>query len=96
MIEEVYNALTEIGNNPFNQQKKVTDIEFEIKVPNRPTYIVYLKANPKKCSKCDGKGHKGWNVTRNYPNVCKCVRDVYVDLKEIVGEDKRKVTYFGE
>lgn len=84
MNEEVYNALTEIGNNPFDQQKKVTDIEFEIKVPNRPTYIVYLKANPKKCSKCDGKGHKGWNVTRNWPNVCKCVRDVYVDLKEIV------------
>ncbi len=49
-MNEVYNALIEIGNNPFAEQegKKVTDIEFEIKVPNHPTYVVYLSAQPKK------------------------------------------------
>lgn len=86
VYDSVYNALTEIGDNPFAEMegKKVTDIKFEIKVIGHPTYVVYLSAQPKKCSKCDGKGHRGWNVTRSWPNVCKCIRDVYVDLKEIV------------
>lgn len=57
--------------------------ELTIEVPEKNfTETMYLKKEPRKCSKCDNKRVRGWNATGNYPVICSCVKSVFVKLKD--------------
>jgi len=78
---EVEYAMNNFGSGKMDHSEHII---FSIAVPNKPAYHVWLTDQPKKCSKCDGKGHLGWNATRNYPVVCKCVIKVFSEVVELV------------
>jgi len=70
------------------EEKRVVEdnsqyIEYELCVPRRGfKQKMYLKAEPRKCSRCDNRRYIGWNETGNFPSACGCLKRVFVKFKE--------------
>jgi hypothetical protein len=52
-------------------------------------YTLKTTEVPKGCSKCQGRLHRGFNVTHNVPDICNCLRKIVATEEQITQFNKQ-------